>query len=152
VVYLSLLRATDAYFSTQGGDVPAAEFKAYFDGLHAETNFEGLRGIGMLGMAGAKDTALLESTILRLQGIEKVIRPEQTENEWRAPIVLYGPLVRPEMSGLGFDMFSDPERRETILSAIDTDEPRATGRLLLGQATGGEIWPGFLIFSAVDDK
>lgn len=151
VVHLSLLRATDAYFSTQGGDVPAAEFKAYFDALQIENNFEGLRGIGMVGMADAQEPAAIEDTILRLQGIERKIYPPQTDSEWRVPIILYEPMTRPDMAGLGFDMFSDPLRRDAILSAVDTGEPRATGRLLLGQATGAEVWPGFLIFSAVDE-
>lgn len=49
-------------------------------------------------------------------------------------------------------MFSDPARRDAILTAIDTGEPRATGKLLLGKATGAQVWPGFLIFSAVEGE
>ena len=46
--------------------------------------------------------------------------------------MLFEPLDRIRLTGIGYDMFSDPLRREAILSALDTGEPRATGRILLG--------------------
>lgn len=149
-LHLSLLRATDAYFTARDGNVSADEFKAYFDALDVAKNFEGLRGIGMLGMAKAAETASLEQEIMRRQGLSRAVYPAAADAEWRTPILLYEPLNRPRMDGIGFDMFSDPLRRDAIMTAIETGEPRATGRLLLGQQAGTEVFPGLLIFSAVE--
>ena len=52
------------------------------------------------------------------------------------PVLLFEPLDRVRLTGIGYDMFSDPQRREAILAAIETGEPRATGRVLLGQQMG----------------
>jgi len=151
VMHVSLLRSADAFFTMLDGEVSADEFRTYFDTLKVETNFEGLRGLGVLSLAQAGSEAALENEMFDRQGIRRTLYPA-SDGEWRAPIVLYEPLERPSMVGLGFDMFSDPARREAILSAMDTGEPRASGRLMLGQATGSDVWPGFLIFSAVEKQ
>jgi len=150
-LHLALLRATDAFFTTRGGDVAADEFRTYFEALDIGRNFEGLRGIGMLGMGTPAQTAILEQEILRRQGISRSLFPA-TDADRRTPIMLYEPLVRPGMVGIGYDMFSDPARREAIVAAIETGEPRATGKVLLGQMTSGEVWPGFLIFSPIEGQ
>ncbi len=151
VMHVSLLRSADALFTMLDGEVSADQFRKYFDTLQVETNFEGLRGLGVLSLAKAGSEVALENEIFERQGVRRAIYPV-SDGEWRTPIVLYEPLERPSLVGLGFDMFSDPARREAILSAIDTGEPRATGRLLLGQATGAVVWPGFLIFSVVESQ
>jgi CHASE1-domain containing sensor protein/two-component sensor histidine kinase len=150
-LHVSLLRATDAYFTTRGGDVGAAEFRTYFEALSAEKDFVGLRGIGFLGIAEPGETAALEREIVSRQGVWKAVFPH-SDADLRTPILLYEPLERPSLTGIGYDMFSDPERREAITAAIETGEPRATGSLLLGQQTRAESWPGFLIFSAVEGR
>ena len=66
------------------------------------------------------------------------------------PVVLAEPLDRTRLTGIGFDMFSDPLRRDAILTAMETGEPRATGRVLLGQQTGGDVAPGILLFSSLE--
>jgi len=149
-LHLGLLRATDAYFETRGGDVSAAEFKAYFDTLQIEKNFEGLQGLGMLGMAPAADLGQLRQEIVRRQGSSAEIFPATTDAEWRTPLILYEAIGEPRRHAIGFDMFTEPPRRDAMLAAIETGEPRSTGRLMLGQRTGADIVPGFLIFSAVE--
>jgi len=150
-LHLSLLRATDAFFTTRAGDVAADEFRTYFEALDIGNNFEGLQGIGMLGVGTPAQTAILEQEILRRQGISRSLFPA-TDADQRMPIILYEPLRRPGMVGIGYDMFSDPSRRKAIVAAIETGEPRATGKVLLGQMTSGEVWPGFLIFSPIEGQ
>jgi CHASE1-domain containing sensor protein/two-component sensor histidine kinase len=147
---LALLRATEAYFETRNGDVSAAEFKVYFDTLQVEKNFEGLEGLGMLGMGPAAEFGALNQELVRRQGAGAEIFPAVTDAEWRTPLMLYEAIGEQRRSVLGFDMFSEAPRREAMLAAIATGEPRASRRLMLGQRTGDEIVPGFLIFSAVE--
>lgn len=149
-LHLALLRANDAFFSLHGEHLPASEFKTYFDTLQVEKNFEGLQGIGMVGMAPSAQPQRLREEFLRHQGRDATIYPLNTDAEWRTPVLLYESVGGTRSDVIGFDMFSDPLRREAVLNAVDTGEPRATGLLMLGQRTGGEITPGFLIFSAIE--
>ena len=50
-------------------------------------------------------------------------------------------------SAVGFDVASDPVRKETLLRAAETGAPAATGRITLVQETGGQF--GFLVFVPV---
>ena len=93
---------------------------------------------------------MLEREITERLGVEKPIFPPATDGEWRMPVLLVEPLDRVKLTGIGYDMFSDPLRREAILASIETGEPRATGRVLLGQQAGSETAPGFLLFSTVE--
>ena len=149
-LHLSLLRETDAFMTARGGQVSGGEFKTYFDALQVDKNFEGLRALGLIGMARPGDEALLERAITERLGVEKPIYPPATDGEWRMPVLLVEPLDRVKLTGVGYDMFSDPLRREAILAAIETGEPRATGRVLLGQQAGSETAPGFLLFSTLE--
>ena len=54
------------------------------------------------------------------------------------------------MTGIGYDMFIDPQAREAILAAIETGELRATGRMVLGPQIGAQTSPGFLLFSTLE--
>ena len=47
-------------------------------------------------------------------------------------------------------MFSDLSRRRALDAAITTAGVHATGRVHLGSATGGPVYPGFLVFLRVD--
>ena len=149
-LHLSLLRGTDAYFTAHGEDVSAAEFKAYFDALQADRNFEGLRALGMLAVGRPGTESSLEQEIAGRQGRPHPLHPSPADGEWRMPVVLAEPRDRLGRTTIGYDMFSDPPRREALLSAIETGEPRATGRIVLGVHTAGEPATGFLMFSAVE--
>jgi CHASE1-domain containing sensor protein/two-component sensor histidine kinase len=149
-LHLSLLRDTDAFFTARAGQVSGSEFKTYFDALQVDKNLEGLRGLGLLGMARPGEEALLERAITERLHVEKPIYPRALDGEWRMPVLLVEPLDRIKLTGIGYDMFSDPLRREAILATIETGEPRATGRVMLGQQAGGEVTPGFLLFSTLE--
>jgi len=148
---LSLLTSTRAFFRLRGADMSRVQFREFFDALHVDQNFRGLRGIGYLRMVPTGKEEDAERDIVKAQGIERTIFP-QTDQDWRTPIILYEPLDD-ELTDIGFDMFTDPVRRAAIRSAINAGEPRASARLLFGQATGEDrTYPGFIVFSALEDR
>lgn len=150
-LHLSLLRETDAFFTARAGQVSGGEFKTYFDALQVDKNFEGLQSLGLLGVAKPGEEELLERSISERQDVEKPIFPPATDGDWRMPVLLIEPLDRIRMTGIGYDMFTNPEAREAILAAIETGEPRATGRILLGPQIGAQMSPpGFLLFSTLE--
>ncbi|MEO9336541.1 CHASE domain-containing protein [Mesorhizobium sp. SB112] len=148
-LHMSLLRSTQALFKVEQGTVNPSEFKSFFDALNVSDNFEGLRGIGFVRLIEKGQEGAVESELAQHGDGQKEVYPE-TDLTLRAPIVLFEPRDQDNSSGMGYDMMTDPIRRPAIESAISTGEPRATGRVMLGEATGSsQTYPGFLIFLTV---
>lgn len=147
---LSLLRGTDAFLTAAGNQIAGEEFATYFEALDVDKNYEGLRGLGLLGMAKTGQEAPLQEEIEARTGLKKPIYPSTTDGEWRMPVVLVELHDEAGLKAIGYDMFSDPLRREALEAAIETGEPRATGLVPLGQQVGVEVSPGFLLFSTLD--
>ncbi|RUX31245.1 histidine kinase, partial [Mesorhizobium sp. M2A.F.Ca.ET.042.01.1.1] len=145
-LHLSLLRSTQALFDARNGDITRGEFNAFFTALNIDDNFAGLRGIGFLRLAKAGDEAAVERDILRDHGAAHPIYPATTQ-QWRTPIVLFEPLDTSNQSIIGFDMFSEPVRREAIEKAMADDQQHASGLVQLGQGAGvAQTFTGFLVF------
>ena len=148
-LHISLLRATHGLFTARSGKISSEEFRAFFDALDIEKNYAGLRGLGFLAVAKSGEEAVLEDEIRRFHGIDRSIFP-QSDQDMRTPVVLFEPLDRTRLSGIGLDMFADPTRRAAIQAAIETGQPRASERVILGQQTSAQQFPGFLIFYSLD--
>ncbi|WP_315924890.1 CHASE domain-containing protein [Mesorhizobium sp. SP-1A] len=145
-LHLSLLRATAALFDAHDGNVAAGEFKEFFDALNISQHFAGLRGIGYLKLIKRGQEAAVERDIRSGTGLERKIYP-QTDQPLRAPIVLFQPLGTGNAALIGYDMMTDPVRRDAIEQAILDNKQHATGPVMLGENTGAEqIFPGFLVF------
>lgn len=146
-LHLSLLRATQALFDARNGEITRSEFKAFFDALDVDGNFAGLRGIGFLKLVKTGDEALAQRDIQRNHGREMPVYPDQTQQPWRTPILLFEPLDPSNLASIGYDMFSEPIRRAAIEKAMADDEQHATGIVKLGEATGvAQVHTGFLVF------
>ncbi|WP_296741934.1 CHASE domain-containing protein [Mesorhizobium sp.] len=145
-LHLSLLRSTQALFDARNGDITRGEFKAFFTALDIADNFAGLRGIGFLKLAKAGDEAAVERDILHDYGSAHPVYPATTQ-QWRTPIALFEPLDTSNQSIIGFDMFTDPVRREAIQKAMADDRQHASGIVQLGQGAGvTQTFTGFLVF------
>jgi len=147
---LSLLRSTQALFEARDGQISRSEFNAFFDALEIKDNFKGLRGMGFVGFARRGEEAELEKRITQLHGVSRPILPP-SEEDWRAPVLLYEPMDKANLDIIGFDMFTDPARRPAIDMAVRTGQPHATGRVILNQGEDKSI-PGFLVFDSIGKR
>jgi CHASE1-domain containing sensor protein len=148
---LSLLVSTRAFFRLRGADMSGIQFRQFFEALDVDRKFPGLRGIGYLRMVrtGHEDDA--ERDIVKAQGVERGIYPD-TDQDWRAPVILFEPLERHNLATIGYDMFTDPLRRRAIEDALQSGEQRASARLQLGQPISNDrTYPGFVVFSPLAD-
>lgn len=146
---LALLHATQAMFAAQKGDISRDQFRDYFASLDAERKFPSLRGVGFLRLIDSDQSEAVTRELKDGYGIDRSPFPE-TDLKWRTPIVLFEPMSKASLDAMGFDMATDPARRAAIESAMAAQgEPRATGRVLLGQGDN-ERQPGILVFSRVD--
>lgn len=145
-LHLSLLRSTQALFDARNGEISGSEFKAFFSALDVDNNFAGLRGIGYLRLAKTGDEAAVERDMLRDRGAAHTVYPDTTQ-PWRTPVVLFEPLDPANESTIGYDMFTEPVRREAIEKAMADDAQHASGLVQLGQDTGAaQTFTGFLVF------
>ncbi|MER8675749.1 MULTISPECIES: CHASE domain-containing protein [unclassified Mesorhizobium] len=151
-LHLSLLRSTQALFDARNGEISGSEFKAFSSALNLDNNFAGLRGIGYLRLAKTGDEAAVERDMLRDRGAGHTVYPDTTQ-PWRTPVVLFEPLDPANESTIGYDMFTEPVRREAIEKALADDAQHASGLVQLGQDTGAaQTFTGFLVFVRLNVK
>jgi CHASE1-domain containing sensor protein len=148
-IHLSLLNATHALFESRGGDVSRAQFRTFFDALDMETNFSGLRGIGYLRLVGKGEEQLAERQIADNLGRRVPIYPVSNE-EWRTPVVLYEPIDAGGANTIGFDAYTDPDRRVAIQAAMKDEKAHATGLVQLGDKASGQTHPGLVVYKRLD--
>ncbi len=146
--YIALLRAGTGLFSASEA-VQAHEFKAFVQGLGLADHYPGIQGMGFsIRLKPAQRVALVEAR--KREGLETFhLWPESERSEYHS-ILYLEPFDPRNQAAMGFDMFTEPVRREAMERARDSGRPSASGRVSLVQ----EIDPqnkqaGFLIYAPV---
>jgi signal transduction histidine kinase/CHASE1-domain containing sensor protein/ActR/RegA family two-component response regulator len=145
---ITLLRAGTGLFAASD-EVAPIEFYRFVQQLDLQKNYPGIQGIGF-----SKRFKQAEKDDLVRQMRQKVredfnIQPDGPRDEYTAIIYLYPPDNR-NQKAIGFDMFSDPVRRQAMEEARDTSLPAASGRVRLVQEPDNDKeQPGFLIYAPV---
>src|ERR1700754_2622853 len=147
-ISITLLRAGTGLFAASD-EVAPVEFYRFVQQLDLEKNYPGIQGIGF-----SKRFTPAEKDDLVRQMRQKVredfnVRPDGPRDEYTAIVYLY-PLGNRNEKAIGFDMFSDPVRRQAMEEARDTGLPAASGRVrLIQEPDNDEEQPGFLIYAPV---
>ncbi len=81
-------------------------------------------------------------------GEAQLYPPMDGSQPFAVPVTYLQPDTERNRRALGFDMYSDPQRREAMMEAEATSRPTATDAIVLRQEGDGEA-PGFLIFMPV---
>jgi len=145
--YVDILLAGAGLFAADR-EVSRDEFRRFVARIDMQGRYPGAQGVGFAAVVRpAEREALAEA--MRRQGVEgfRVWSAEGREAE--TAILYLEPDDRRNREALGFDMFSEPVRREAMERARDTGGPAATGRLTLVQETDEEKQAGFLIYVPV---
>src|SRR5207245_8969165 len=94
--------------------------------------YPGVQGAGFAPRVRAGETAAVENG-LRARGFAGLrLWPERTGDE-RTAIVLLEPLDRGNRAAIGFDMYTDPVRRDAMERARDGGSAALSGRVTLVQ-------------------
>jgi PAS domain S-box-containing protein len=147
--YIAALLATRGLFS---GDDPvtSGEFRRFVAALELQRLYPGIQGIGLSRRLDASERTRVEQE-LRAQGHEGFsIWPDGPREEWHT-IAFLEPLDRRNQAALGYDMFTEPVRREAMARARDTGMPAASGKVTLIQEVDATKQAGFLIYVPVYD-
>ena len=125
--YINLLRATSGLFAASE-QVSQDEFRAFVNRLKLPQRYPGVQGIGFsaLVMPQEKDALIAQ---MQKQGIKNfTIRPDFKRSEYY-PIIYLEPSDRRNQKAIGFDMFTQSDRRNAMERARDNGAPVASGKV-----------------------
>ncbi|WP_193177016.1 CHASE domain-containing protein [Oricola nitratireducens] len=143
--HLSLLTATHSFFAANGRAVGSAAFQTFISGLDIEDQYDGIQGIGYAEMIRTGDEARAEAMLKREYGLDRTIWPE-TDQQYRTPIVLLEPHDPRNDKALGYDMFNEAQRRETMQLAVKNRAAIASPPVELVQEITTVKQVGFLVY------
>jgi signal transduction histidine kinase/CHASE1-domain containing sensor protein len=147
-VYLTILRGARGLFAT-GVDVRRDTFRAYVESLDLQRHFPGIQGVGFAERIPPERLRAHEAR-LRAEGLEGYrVWPEGVRELYTAAVYLE-PFDWRNQRASGFDMYTEPVRREAMERAARTGQAAASGKVRLVQEFGPEPQPGFVIYLPVE--
>lgn len=130
------------------GTVTRDEWRKYVNALRLEMYLPGLQGYGYAEVVQPQDKA---AHVLRIRGEgfpDFVIRPSG-EREIYSSIIYLEPFRDRNLRAFGYDMYSEPTRREAMQRARDTGNVAVSGKVTLVQETKDDLQLGFLMYLPV---
>ena len=149
--YTALLRAGAGLFSSSD-TVKESEFRNFVKLLGIAEHYPGVQGMGFSMRVAPEERQALIAT-KRQEGVANFrLWPESERQEYHA-IIFLEPQDQRNRAGLGFDMSTEPTRREPMERARATGEPAASGRVTLFTRVDPQaVQPGFVIYVPVYRK
>ncbi|QHL88426.1 PAS domain S-box protein [Nibribacter ruber] len=145
--YVQILKGVKGLFLSSDS-VTRLDFKQYQQSLEVEKNYPGMQGIGFAAMLTPEQVPLLEQRI-RAEGFAGFeVKPKDLRPEY-STILYIEPMDVRNMRAFGFDMYSEPTRREAMEAARDFGKPGMTGKVKLVQEFVKGVQAGFLIYLPV---
>jgi PAS domain S-box-containing protein len=145
--YIALLRGMAGYFAAET-NVTRQSFSAYVDRLHPLKYYPGMLGIGYSHRVQPGEEAAIQEMFVNQGRTNLHIWPEFPREEYHTVIFLE-PATPRNVAAMGYDMFTDPVRREAMERARDTGLPAASGKVTLVQEIDHQKQPGFLVYAPV---
>ncbi|MBU2089167.1 MAG: CHASE domain-containing protein, partial [Alphaproteobacteria bacterium] len=145
--YETILRGTVGMFYASE-DVTRAEFKTFIDILQLQRDYPGIQGIGYSPVISAADLVAHEADI-RAEGFSDYSVSPPDMRDAYSPIVYIEPFNERNQRAFGFDMNTEPIRREALERARDNGNTAISGKLTLVQEIGAEAQPGFVMFMPI---
>jgi signal transduction histidine kinase len=144
--YMALLRGTSGLFAASG-DVTREEFAAYVARLRIPEIYPGLQGVGFATIVAPPQvenfTAKLRETVP-----DFAIKPPGPR-DFYTTIIYLEPRELRNQSALGYDMFTEPVRRQAMEISRDTGLRTASGKIMLLPEGAKAPQPGFAIYVPV---
>jgi signal transduction histidine kinase len=144
--YLGVLRGAVG-MASHASVVTPTEFRAFVDHLNLPVNYPGTLGIGYSLRFGSMSAAAATARA-NAEGWSVRVWPDTPRDEVHA-IVLLEPLDARNQAALGYDMRTEPIRREAMDRARDRGDVALSGKVTLVQEIEKEKQAGFLLYAPV---
>ena len=147
-LYESGLRSAQAMFHTLPG-VSREQWRLFVEGIDIPRNFPGIQGLGFAEYVPAVQRTAFDQSV-RAEGFPQFRSWPESSGQAAAAIVRYlEPFSGRNLRAFGFDMMSEPARRDAMLRAARLGQPAMTDKVTLVQETGIDQQAGFLIYIPV---
>jgi CHASE1-domain containing sensor protein len=148
--YEFLLRGGSGLFATSD-EVTREDWRTYVTKLQINQYYPGIQGVGFSKHILTSEKAAHIRQI-RGEGFPQyTIKPDGERPEYTS-IIFLEPFDWRNQRAFGYDMFSEPTRKEAMIRARDTGIAALSGKVTLVQETVKDIQAGFLIYLAVYRK
>lgn len=147
--YTTMLRATDGLFAGTYPVLPD-KFKIYAGRLDLPQNYPGVSGIGFAVRFRPADTAGFEQFMIKGMKFDGFhVWPASTDED-RSAVVYLEPKDHRNDAAIGYDMYTQPTRRDAMLQARDQGGAAATARVVLAHdSADSDPETGFIIYMPV---
>lgn len=146
---VAALRAAAALFSTRE-TVTSEEFEVLVNDLRASGGSQSSMGIGWARRLGVLEVPTFEVERREREQADFIVFPRpQLDQGVATPIVFLSPMDEWNRRAIGYDMYSEPVRREAMDAAVRLGQPVASGRVHLVQDKDSPGSAGFLIYMPV---
>ncbi len=146
--YTAMLRATRGLFEGVGEEPDAGTFARFVESLGLSRHYRGIQGIGWARALRPGEVARHEQQMRAAGWPDYRVWPLGDRPLYSA-ITNLEPLDWRNRRAIGYDMFSDPTRRQAMERARDTGEVAASGKVELVQEIDTGRQPGFLMYLPV---
>lgn len=128
--------------------VSRQEWRNYVDRLALGERYPGIQGVGYSKIFPASELpAHIDS--VRAEGFpDFTVRPEGSRDIYSS-IIYLEPFSGRNLAAFGYDMYSNPVRREAMKLAVDKNMTTISGKVRLVQETHGKEQAGFLMYVPV---
>lgn len=145
--YEALLRGGVALFAATG-EVSRDQWRQYARTVDPELHYPGIQGFGFSRRVDPGVLAAHEAAV-RAEGFPGYqVRPVGPRDLYTA-IVYLEPFVQRNLRAFGFDMASEPTRREAMFRARDSGQIALSGVVTLVQEDGRNVQKGILMYAPV---
>lgn len=148
--YEQVLRGGVGLFAASEG-VSRQEWAVYFENAAFQEYYPGIQGVGYSRIFDAKDRQAVVDSI-RAEGFPDFDIHPQGERGRLSTIVFLEPFDWRNQRAFGYDMYSEPTRREAMDRAITTGLASISGKVTLVQETDTDVQAGFLVYLPVFDQ
>lgn len=149
--YVAMLRSSQALFAASESGVSRTEWRAFVRRSQVEKRYPGVLGIGFSKRVAAEDLVDFVARVRAMDSDELdefVVHPPDPRDEYHVILYLEPMNVR-NRAAIGYDMFTEPTRREAMVRARDIGSATMSGRVTLVQEIDDDKQPGFLIYAPV---
>lgn len=145
--YEQVLRGGAALFAASES-VSRQEWRTYIAMLQLDRTLPGIQGTGFAVMV-PKSARRAHERRVRQEGFPAYTIHPAGDRALYSSIVYLEPFSGRNVLAFGYDMYSDPVRREAMDRARDSGEPEMSAKVTLVQETGQHDQAGFLVYLPV---
>ncbi|WP_345976396.1 EAL domain-containing protein [Sulfurimonas sp. HSL3-7] len=142
--YENALRSGIAFFHASEG-IDRQKWHQFVKALQTRKYYPGFQGIGFSMMLRPDEVTPTEQR-MRDEGYSPFMLKPAGKREQYSSILYLEPMDKRNIQAIGYDMFSEPTRKEAMERARDTALPSASGRVILVQEIDSDVQPGFLMY------